>query len=105
MLPDGCGIDLLPYARQRFPDALLGEKFSQGRTVFENDGVRMWVDEGDDIAVVGFKTKLQTVNDHVLNGLQEAIAIAERDVREGQVDTDNYTRMREVGEAGLRKRR
>jgi hypothetical protein len=27
------------------------------------------------------------------------IAIAERDVREGQVDTDNYTRMREVGEA------
>ncbi|MGO4777956.1 hypothetical protein AB4084_21015, partial [Lysobacter sp. 2RAB21] len=26
------------YARQRFPDALLGEKFSQGQTVFENDG-------------------------------------------------------------------
>ncbi|MCC8361502.1 3-hydroxyacyl-CoA dehydrogenase/enoyl-CoA hydratase family protein [Lysobacter sp. A6] len=69
------------YARQRFPDPVLGEKFSQGRTVFENDGVRMWVDEGDDIAVVGFKTKLQTVNDHVLNGLQEAIAIAERDFR------------------------
>ncbi|MGO4549842.1 3-hydroxyacyl-CoA dehydrogenase/enoyl-CoA hydratase family protein [Lysobacter sp. 2RAF19] len=69
------------YQRQRFPDPVLGEKFSQGRTVFENDGVRMWVDEGDDIAVVGFKTKLQTVNDHVLNGLQEAIAIAERDFR------------------------
>jgi hypothetical protein len=33
------------------------------------------------------------------------IAIAEKDVREGRVDTDNYTRMREVGEAGLRKRR
>ena len=29
----------------------------------------------------------------------------ERDVREGQVDTDNYTRMRDVGNAGLRKRR
>jgi 3-hydroxyacyl-CoA dehydrogenase len=69
------------YARQRFPDPLLGEKASQGRTVFENDGVRMWVDEGDDIAVVGFKTKLQTVNDQVLAGLQEAIAIAERDFR------------------------
>ncbi|UHQ18915.1 3-hydroxyacyl-CoA dehydrogenase/enoyl-CoA hydratase family protein [Lysobacter sp. KIS68-7] len=69
------------YARQRFPDALLGEKFSQGRTVFENDGVRMWVDEGDDIAVVGFKTKMQTVNDQVLAGLQEAVAIAERDFR------------------------
>lgn len=67
------------YARQRFPDSLLGEKFSQGRTVFENEGIRMWVDEGDDIAVVSFKTKMHTVNDHVLNGLQEAVAIAERD--------------------------
>lgn len=36
---------------------------------------------------------------------QAKISIAERDVREGQVDTDNYTRMREVGEAGLRKSR
>ncbi len=67
------------YARQRFPDPLLGEKFSQGRTVFENEGIRMWADEGDDIAVVSFKTKMHTVNDHVLNGLQEAVAIAERD--------------------------
>ncbi len=67
------------YARQRFPDPLLGEKFSQGRTVFENDGIRMWADEGDDIAVVSFKTKMHTVNDHVLNGLQEAVSIAERD--------------------------
>ena len=36
---------------------------------------------------------------------QPDIKIAERDIREGRVDTDNYTRMREVGEAGLRKRR
>jgi hypothetical protein len=36
---------------------------------------------------------------------QPDIVIAERDLREGRVDTDNYTRMREVGEAGLRKRR
>lgn len=69
------------YARQRFPDPLLGEKFSQGRTVYENDGVRMWVDEGEEIAVVGFKTKMHTVNDQVLAGLREAIAIAERDFR------------------------
>ena len=33
------------------------------------------------------------------------IATAEHDVREGQVDTDNYTRLRDVGEAGLRKPR
>ena len=38
----------------------------------------MWHD-GDGIAVVSFKTKMNTVSDHVLDGLQEAISIAERD--------------------------
>jgi 3-hydroxyacyl-CoA dehydrogenase len=66
------------YARQRFPDALLGEQFAPGRTVFENDGIRLWADE-DEIAVVSFKTKMHTVSDKVLDGLQEAIGIAERD--------------------------
>lgn len=66
------------YQRQRFPDPLLGEKFDPGTTVYENDGVRMWHD-GDGIAVVSFKTKMNTVSDHVLNGLQEAISIAQRD--------------------------
>jgi len=68
------------YLRQRFPDPLLGERFAPGETVFENDGVRLWHD-GDGIAVVSFKTKMHTVNDHVLNGLQEAIGIAERDFK------------------------
>ena len=66
------------YQRQRFPDPLLGEQFDAGQTVFENDGVRMWHD-GDGIAVVSFKTKMNTVSDQVLDGLQEAIGIAERD--------------------------
>ncbi|KAF1687921.1 3-hydroxyacyl-CoA dehydrogenase [Pseudoxanthomonas broegbernensis] len=68
------------YQRQRFPDPLLGEAFDPGKTVFENDGVRLWHD-GDGIAVVSFKTKMNTVSDQVLDGLQEAIAIAERDFR------------------------
>jgi 3-hydroxyacyl-CoA dehydrogenase len=66
------------YKRQRFPDPLLGERFDPGETVFENDGVRLWHD-GDGVAVASFKTKLHTVNDQVLDGLQQAIAIAERD--------------------------
>ncbi|TKS53921.1 3-hydroxyacyl-CoA dehydrogenase/enoyl-CoA hydratase family protein [Luteimonas yindakuii] len=66
------------YQRQRFPDPVLGETFDAGTTVFENDGVRMWHD-GDGIAVVSFKTKMHTVSDQVLDGLQEAVAIAERD--------------------------
>ena len=68
------------YKRQRFPDPLLGEAPAPGETVFENDGLRLWHD-GDGIAVASFKTKLHTVNDQVLNGLQEAIGIAERDFR------------------------
>src|SRR3546814_251591 len=66
------------YKRHRFPDPLLGESFPQGETVFENDGIRLWTD-GDDIAVASFKTKMHTVSDQVLDGLQEAIAHAERD--------------------------
>ena len=64
------------YKRQRFPDPLLGEVFAPGETVFENDGIRLWTD-GDDIAVASFKTKMHTVSDAVLDGLQEAIGIAE----------------------------
>lgn len=66
------------YQRQRFPDPLLGEKFAPGETVFENDGLRMWHD-GDGIAVVSFKTKMNTVSDHVLDGLQECVTRAEKD--------------------------
>ena len=68
------------YQRQRCPDPLLGERFAPGETVYENDGVRAWHD-GDGILVISFKTKLHTVGDTVLEGVQQAIAIAERDFR------------------------
>ena len=66
------------YRRQRFPDPMLGERFAPGETVFENDGLRMWHD-GDGIAVVSFKTKMHTVSDAVIDGVQEAVSRAERD--------------------------
>lgn len=68
------------YRRQRFPDALLGETFPLGETLFENDGVRLWTD-GDGVGVVGFKTKMNTVSDAVMAGLQESVAIAERTLK------------------------
>ena len=68
------------YQRQRFPDPLLGERSAPGETAYENDGVRAWHD-GDGILVISFKTKLHTVGDTVLEGVQQAIAIAERDFR------------------------
>jgi len=66
------------YRRQRFPDPVLGERFPPGETVFETDAVRMWHD-GDGIAVLGFKTKMNTVSDGVLAGIQQAIGVAEQD--------------------------
>ena len=72
--------NLAVYNRQRFPDPVLGERASPGDTVFESDAVRMWHD-GDGIAVLSFKTKMHTVNDGVLAGIQEAIDRAEKDFR------------------------
>ena len=65
------------YQRQRFPDPMLGESFAPGETVFENDGIRLWTD-GDGIGVISFKTKMNTVSDQVLDGIQHAIGLAER---------------------------
>lgn len=69
---------LAVYQRQRFPDPILGETFAPGETVFESDAVRMWHD-GDGIAVLSFKTKMNTVSDGVLEGVLKAIDIAEKD--------------------------
>jgi 3-hydroxyacyl-CoA dehydrogenase len=66
------------YQRQRFPDPVIGENFASGTTVFETDAVRMWHDD-DGIAVLSFKTKMNTVSDGVLSGIQQAIDIAEKD--------------------------
>jgi len=65
------------YKRQALPDPILGETFDKGTTVWENDGVRLWT-SGDDIGVISFKTKMNTVNDHVLDGIQHAIGLAEQ---------------------------
>jgi 3-hydroxyacyl-CoA dehydrogenase len=69
------------YARQLFPDPILGEKFDQGVTVWENDGVRLWTLGNDNIGILSFKTKMHTVNDFVLDGVQEAIRIAEQKLK------------------------
>lgn len=67
------------YARQLYPDPMLGERFDTGTTVWENDGVRLW-HLGDEIGIVSFKTKMNTVNDAVLDGLQECVDRAEREL-------------------------
>jgi len=69
------------YQRQLFPDPILGEKFDTGSTVWENEGVRLWTLGDDGIGVLSFKTKMHTVNDHVLDGIQHAIGVAEEKLK------------------------
>ncbi len=69
------------YRRQLFPDPILGEKFDTGSTVWENDGVRLWTLGDDGIGILSFKTKMHTVNDQVLDGIQHAIGIAEEKLK------------------------
>jgi 3-hydroxyacyl-CoA dehydrogenase len=69
------------YQRQLFPDPILGEKFDQGTTVWENDGVRLWTLGDDGVGIISFKTKMNTVNDFVLDGIQHAIGIAEEQLK------------------------
>lgn len=78
------GRSTLPvYARQLFPETVLGEggrtPTHAGETLYENDGVRLWtlpaVDAG--IGIISFKSKMHTVGDEVLDGLIAAVRQAE----------------------------
>jgi 3-hydroxyacyl-CoA dehydrogenase len=66
------------YARQLFPQTVLGERQAErGITVFEDDGARMW-HQGDRIAIVSFKSKMHSLGTEVLLGLNRAIDEAEK---------------------------
>jgi 3-hydroxyacyl-CoA dehydrogenase len=66
------------YARQLFPETVIGEKVAdRGMTVFEDDGVRMW-HQGDRIGIVSFKSRMHALGSEVLNGLNRAIDEAEK---------------------------
>jgi 3-hydroxyacyl-CoA dehydrogenase len=69
------------YKRQLFPELMLGEKHDRGLTIFETDAVRMWTltgsREGDDVAIVSFKSKMHAIGSDVLDGLNKAIDEAE----------------------------
>jgi len=70
---------LAVYARQLFPETVIGERApDRGTTVFEDDAVRMW-HQGDRIAILSFKSKMHALGAPVLAGLNRAIDEAERD--------------------------
>ncbi len=66
------------YRRQRFPDPVLGEVSPSGTTIFETPALRMW-HLGDDVAIVSFRSKGNTIGEDVLDGMLAAIERAERE--------------------------
>jgi len=69
------------YRRQLFPDRLTGEPVQdKGITLWTNDAVRLWhLPECDaSIGILSFHTKMHTISNDVLKGIQEAIAYSER---------------------------
>lgn len=67
------------YKRQYFPDRILGETPNRGVTIFETDAVRFWYLD-QDIGILSFKTKMNTISPAVLDGIQQAITRAEQDL-------------------------
>lgn len=65
------------YARQRLRENVIGSApTTLGETVFESDDVRLW-HEGDGVAVLSLKTKMHTVGNGVLEGINRACQEAE----------------------------
>lgn len=74
--------ELPVYQRQVFRAALRGtdaaDPRTAGKTVEENDAVRIWTSAGaDDVLVVSFKSKMNTIGPDVIDGLTRAIDLAE----------------------------
>jgi 3-hydroxyacyl-CoA dehydrogenase len=65
------------YARQVFPQTVLGSRVDKGTTVFETDDARLW-HGGDGIAVLSFKTKMHTISAGVVDAVHRAIDEAEK---------------------------
>ena len=65
------------YQRQLFPDRVLGEAVYKAEVVYENEGVCLR-HFSDDVAVVTFKSKANTIGQAVLDGMEQALEIAEK---------------------------
>ncbi len=74
------GRSTLPvYARQLFPDPVLGEKQELGETIEEDDSIRLWRLPALDarIAILSFKSKMHSLGKGVVDGIYRSVARAE----------------------------
>ncbi|MEW8563935.1 MAG: 3-hydroxyacyl-CoA dehydrogenase/enoyl-CoA hydratase family protein [Candidatus Thiodiazotropha sp.] len=65
------------YKRQRDPELLVGEQPERREVLFENDAARFWLSDGD-VGVLSFKTKMHTIDNAVLDSLNQAAELAEK---------------------------
>jgi len=70
------------YARQHFPESVLGANAASattaGTTVQEDESMRLWTLDGD-VLIATIKTKMHAIGGGVIEGLNTAIALAEKD--------------------------
>jgi 3-hydroxyacyl-CoA dehydrogenase len=76
--------ELPVYARQRFPERLLGEGGpvfqTAGKTLEETDSVRIWTLD-DEVVIASIKTKMHAISPEVCEGLMAAIDLAEAEYK------------------------
>ncbi|MGV8894337.1 MAG: 3-hydroxyacyl-CoA dehydrogenase/enoyl-CoA hydratase family protein [Burkholderiaceae bacterium] len=72
------------YARQVFRAPVFGDGAADGSTagvtVHEDDSVRIW-HQNDDVLILSFKTKMHVIGAGVVNGMQMALAEAEKNFK------------------------
>jgi 3-hydroxyacyl-CoA dehydrogenase len=68
---------LAVYKKQLDAQPLIGEKQTSRKIIYENEGVKLW-SLADDVAVLSLKSKANTFNAEVLDGMHEAIALVEK---------------------------
>lgn len=81
------------YSRQFFPDRVLMEKPMATSVIYENEGVKLCHFK-DDVALLSFKTKLNTIGQSVLDGLNSALDAATRECQGiiiYQSDAENFS--------------
>ena len=77
------------YAKQHFPEKLLGEALpdfkTAGTTLHEDDAIRLWTLEGTDrpagtgVLIASIKTKMHAISPDVAEGFAMAVEMAEKD--------------------------
>jgi 3-hydroxyacyl-CoA dehydrogenase len=87
--------DLPVYARQFFPENVLGSQAASfetaGNTQFEDDAIRLWTLDGEnaDVLIASIKTKMHAISPDVAEGLARGVELAEKSFK-GMVIWSNH---------------